>query len=122
MRMRPGLTLAAALAAAGIAVATIKPAHAHSGWTYNPMTGTPLTFSDASQLPPDGRSKAAPFASYLYGSVIPAPRATATLAFAPLDGGTAHVAWCTARFRSYDPTTDTYRGFDGLRHRCESPY
>jgi hypothetical protein len=25
---------------------------------------------------------------------------------------------CAARFRSFDPTTGTYMGFDGSRHRC----
>jgi hypothetical protein len=30
----------------------------------------------------------------------------------------AHVARCQARFRSYDPASDTYLGYDGLRHRC----
>jgi BA14K-like protein len=28
------------------------------------------------------------------------------------------VAYCEARFRSYDPATGTYLGFDGLRHPC----
>jgi len=28
------------------------------------------------------------------------------------------VAYCEQRFRSYDPSTGTYLGFDGLRHPC----
>lgn len=28
------------------------------------------------------------------------------------------VAGCAARFRSYDPATGTYMGFDGARHSC----
>ena len=28
------------------------------------------------------------------------------------------VAYCTQRFRSYDPGSGTYLGFDGLRHPC----
>ena len=28
------------------------------------------------------------------------------------------VAYCMSRFRSYDPATGTYLGFDGLRHPC----
>ena len=28
------------------------------------------------------------------------------------------VAYCQQRFRSYDPSTGTYLGFDGLRHPC----
>lgn len=27
-------------------------------------------------------------------------------------------AWCAARFRSFDPATGTYLGFDGVRHSC----
>jgi hypothetical protein len=28
------------------------------------------------------------------------------------------VAWCSQRFRSYDPYSMTYLGYDGRRHRC----
>jgi hypothetical protein len=28
------------------------------------------------------------------------------------------VAYCMQRFRSYDPQSGTYLGFDGLRHPC----
>lgn len=28
------------------------------------------------------------------------------------------VAWCMARFRSYDPASGTYLGYDGFRHPC----
>jgi hypothetical protein len=28
------------------------------------------------------------------------------------------VAYCSQRFRSYDPATGTYLGYDGLRHPC----
>ncbi len=36
--------------------------------------------------------------------------------------GQAHMNWCLNRFRSYDPGSDTYMGFDGHRHYCNSPY
>jgi hypothetical protein len=32
--------------------------------------------------------------------------------------GGSHVARCEARYRSYDPGSDTYMGFDGERHYC----
>ena len=35
----------------------------------------------------------------------------------PYAGGNA-VAYCQQRFRSYDPGSGTYLGFDGLRHPC----
>jgi hypothetical protein len=34
----------------------------------------------------------------------------------------AHVHWCLNRYRSYDPASDTFLGYDGYRHRCNSPY
>ena len=30
-----------------------------------------------------------------------------------------HVAACEDAYRSYDPRTDTYLGYDGYRHYCE---
>lgn len=30
----------------------------------------------------------------------------------------SHVSACYDRYRSYDAETDTYMGFDGVRHRC----
>lgn len=33
-------------------------------------------------------------------------------------GDQSAIASCEARFRSYDPTSGTYVGFDGLRHPC----
>ena len=37
--------------------------------------------------------------------------------YGPGYGGNA-VAYCMQRFRSYDPGSGTYLGFDGLRHPC----
>jgi hypothetical protein len=34
----------------------------------------------------------------------------------------AHVQWCFNRFRSYNAATDSYLGYDGFYHRCNSPY
>jgi BA14K-like protein len=28
------------------------------------------------------------------------------------------VDWCARRYRSYDPVSGTYMGFDGYRHPC----
>ncbi|MCA3559836.1 MAG: BA14K family protein [Aestuariivirga sp.] len=33
-----------------------------------------------------------------------------------------HVAWCQGRYRSYNVRTNTYMGYDGRKHRCNSPY
>ena len=37
-------------------------------------------------------------------------------------GSNAHVRWCLNRYRSYDPRSDTYVGYDGYRHRCRARY
>jgi len=34
----------------------------------------------------------------------------------------AHVRWCLNRYRSYNPRTDQYLGYDGYYHFCRSPY
>lgn len=33
-------------------------------------------------------------------------------------GGSDPVAYCSARFKSYDPRSGTYLGYDGQRHPC----
>jgi hypothetical protein len=37
---------------------------------------------------------------------------------APVAPGGDAVAYCESRFRSYDPASGTYLGYDGLRHPC----
>jgi len=39
------------------------------------------------------------------------------VAVSPYAGG-SEAAYCQQRFRSYDPASGTYLGFDGLRHPC----
>ena len=36
--------------------------------------------------------------------------------------GDAHVEYCLSRYRSYDPASNTFLGYDGLRHECVGPY
>lgn len=36
--------------------------------------------------------------------------------------GSRHVSWCMGRYRSYNPRTDSYTGYDGRQHRCISPF
>jgi hypothetical protein len=45
-----------------------------------------------------------------------------TLPLAAQQSGSAHVRWCYNRYRSYDARTDSFMGYDGRRHRCNSPY
>ena len=41
-------------------------------------------------------------------------------AVAGAEGG--HVQYCLSRYRSYDPATDSFIGYDGFRHPCVGPY
>jgi hypothetical protein len=36
--------------------------------------------------------------------------------------GNRHVRWCMNRYRSYDPSTNTFVAYDGDVRRCVSPY
>jgi hypothetical protein len=36
--------------------------------------------------------------------------------------GSGHVSYCLNRYRSYNPRTDMFRGYDGYLHHCRSPY
>ncbi|WP_137387792.1 BA14K family protein [Rhodoligotrophos defluvii] len=50
-----------------------------------------------------------------YGRPVPPPP--------PVYGvGNAHVRWCLNRYRSYDPGSNTFVGYDGRRRPCVSPY
>jgi len=40
------------------------------------------------------------------------------IAGSAIRGGSSHVARCERAYRSYVPATDSYTGYDGLRHRC----
>lgn len=53
---------------------------------------------------------------YYYGgpAYYPAP---APVVVDPYGGGDA-VAYCMQRFKSYDPASGTYLGYDGYRHPC----
>ncbi len=60
---------------------------------------------------------------YYYGSpwwIGPSLGITVTVPQVPV--GSAHVRWCLDHFRTYDVASDTYLGFDGYRHRCNSPF
>ena len=49
------------------------------------------------------------------GAIASQPYAYET---APVYGGGDAVAYCMSRFRSYDPASGTYLGYDGFRHPC----
>jgi hypothetical protein len=48
--------------------------------------------------------------------------AAAGAAIAGSNSGSAHVRWCSNRYRSYDPRTNTWVGYSGRVYQCNSPY
>jgi hypothetical protein len=140
MLYRVGFRAAAAVAltAAGLMTASTLPAAADLSWS-EAMILRATPYLPAQQWR-DGRDSHASFGAYMWQSgLIPPPvmsiasnlpLKTVDLAYAPAFAtevvvtptvGT-HVAWCQAHFRSYSAATDSYRGYDGLAHRCIAPY
>lgn len=37
-------------------------------------------------------------------------------------GGSDHVRWCSSRYRSYNPRSNTWVGYSGRVYQCSSPY
>jgi len=55
--------------------------------------------------------------SYSYGEPYYPPAAYGP-GYYPGSGYGADAPYCASRYRSYDPATGTYLGYDGLRHPC----
>jgi BA14K-like protein len=58
-----------------------------------------------------------PYGRYGYGAYDPGYYDQGYTSVPPYVGGD-EIAYCQQRFRSYDPASGTYLGFDGLRHSC----
>jgi BA14K-like protein len=54
-------------------------------------------------------------APYYYGEPYYYPPAAYGPGYYPAPGSDAY---CASRYRSYDPATGTYLGYDGVRHPC----
>jgi len=59
-----------------------------------------------------------------YGGIIIAPQPRYVRPYRPpvRYGGSAHVRWCYARYRSYRAYDNTYQPYNGPRRQCYSPY
>src|SRR5215831_14860561 len=67
-----------------------------------------------------GGALAAPYYHpYYYGAPYYYPPAAYGPGYYPAPGyGGDTAGYCASRYRSYDPTTGTFLGYDGLRHPC----
>ena len=89
------------------------------------MMATPL-FGQAAIQEPGAFAFYHPNADVLNGG-RPTPAASGALASAPLGASDAYAAMgsnangssCAQRYRSYDPASGTFLGYDGHRHPCE---
>jgi hypothetical protein len=77
------------------------------GWGYRRWYGPGIGFATGLAI---GSAFASP---YYYGGPYYGPPRT----YYEAPGGDA-VAYCSRRFRSYDPASGTYLGYDGRRHPC----
>jgi len=89
------------------------------------IMATPL-FGQAAIQEPGAFAFYHPDADVLNGG-RPTPAASGALALVPLGasdayaamGGNANGSPCAQRYRSYDPVSGTFLGYDGHRHPCE---
>lgn len=61
---------------------------------------------------------AAGFFGFTFGTVLGAAIANQQPRTVYSGDWDAHVRACHARYRSYDEASDTFLGYDGIRHRC----
>ena len=107
---------AAALAVAVLAAPAAQAQHHHGGWHHGGGWGGAAAGFAAGALI-GGALGAASRPYYDYGpgyygyDYAPGPVVVERA------GGDA-VAYCEQRFRSYDPASGTYLGYDGMRHPC----
>ena len=57
-------------------------------------------------------------APYYYGEPYYYPPAAYGPGYYPAPGIGGDASYCASRYRSYDPATGTYLGYDGVRHPC----
>jgi hypothetical protein len=58
-------------------------------------------------------------APYYYGEpYYYPPAASYGPEYYPAPGNVGDASYCAGRYRSYDPATGTYLGYDGVRHPC----
>ena len=63
-----------------------------------------------------------PPAAFIAGAIIGGALANQAPAPRYRGGGSAHVEWCYARYRSYRDSDNTFQPYNGPRRQCHSPY
>jgi hypothetical protein len=96
-------------ATAAIALAAIAATPASARWHHHYGWGAPLAGFAAGAIIGGALAGQGP---YYYG---PGYYGAPAYAYSP---GGGSVAYCEQRFKSYDPGSGTYLGYDGYRHSC----
>lgn len=104
--------------------------HARSGLvdgTMRPLNSVGDYYRTYGQLPPSAQPSPYPPVTQPQPQPNPYPPVTQPQPnpyppVNPTPPANDHVAWCRRKYRSYNPSTDTYRGYDGYTHRCISPW
>jgi hypothetical protein len=61
-------------------------------------------------------------AGAIIGGALNSNNRTVRPAYTRAYGGSSHVAWCQARYRSYRASDNSYQPYGGPRRQCNSPY
>jgi hypothetical protein len=125
--MRLKLTFVAAALAGSVALAAVPAQaqhwHGHGGWHHGGGWGGAAAGFAAGALI-GGAIAGGPYYGYGYGPDYGydyGPEYGYDYAPGPVvveRSGGGGVAYCEQRYRSYDPSSGTYLGYDGLRHPC----
>lgn len=62
-----------------------------------------------------------PPAAFIAGAIVGGAIANPPAQYRPR-GGNAHIDWCSARYRSYRASDNTFQPYNGPRRQCTSPY
>ena len=136
MRYRKtAIALAAALTVALSAASPVSAAHWHGGgwhgggwhhgggWGWGGAAAGFAAGALIGSAAAAGPYYGAPYYYGGYGYAAPYPyddydEYDAPYGAAPAYGGGGDDAYCAQRFKSYDPSSGTYLGYDGARHPC----
>ncbi|WP_168879295.1 BA14K family protein [Rhizobium sp. P28RR-XV] len=96
-----------------------KELAAHDLWTTKPMKVDPIQ-QHYERIPPRYSSYVIDMSSTTSKAAedSPAPQRPASRP----ELSDEHLAWCAQRYRSFNPTTNTYRSYSGEIRQCSSPF
>jgi hypothetical protein len=102
------LATLAAGACAAAATALVPSIASAQDWGVPGILAAPIAVAEAPFVVADALLGVPPYyPAYVYPTAGPVAL-----------GGSSWDAYCAAKYRSFDPVTGTFMGYDGLRHYC----